>query len=68
MRYALMVDRSLQNDNKPQRFGTHTSYNEQTKTAELYPLEDESKVDAWRKEWACPARGVPQDAGHRLYA
>ncbi len=50
MRYALMVDRSLQNDNKPQRFGTHTSYNEQTKTAELYPLEDESKVDKWRKE------------------
>ncbi len=54
MRYALMVDRSLQNDNKPQRFGTHTSYNEQTKTAELYPLEDESKVDEWRKEIGLP--------------
>ena len=50
IRYALMVDRSRQNDSEPQRFGTHTRFNEQTKTAELYPLEDEAKVDEWRKE------------------
>ncbi len=50
IRYALMVDRSRQNDGKPQRYGTHTRFNEQTKTPELYPLEDESKVDEWRKE------------------
>jgi len=49
-RYAAIYDRSLFNDGKPQRFGTHTSYNEQTKTTELYPLEDESRVDEWRKE------------------
>jgi hypothetical protein len=53
-RYALIYDRSLFNENKPQRFGTHTRYNEQTKTAELYPLENESKVNAWRKEIGLP--------------
>ena len=49
-RYASIYDRSLFNDNKPQKYGTHTRYNERTKTQELYPLEDESKVDEWRKE------------------
>lgn len=53
-RYALIYDRSLFNDGKPQRFGTHTRYNEKTKTEELYPLEDESKVDAWRREIGLP--------------
>ena len=53
-RYAAIYDRSLFNDGKPQRFGTHTSYNEQTKTTELYPLEDESKVDEWRRELGLP--------------
>ena len=53
-RYAAIYDRSLFNDNKPQKYGTHTRYNEQTKTAELYPLEDESKVDEWRKEIGLP--------------
>ncbi len=53
-RYALIYDRSLVNENKPQRFGTHTKYNEQTKAEELYPLEDESKVNEWRKEIGLP--------------
>jgi tetratricopeptide (TPR) repeat protein len=53
-RYALLYDRGLFNENKPQRFGTHTRYNEQTKTEELYPLEDEAKVDEWRKEIGLP--------------
>ena len=50
MRYANIYDRALFNENKPQRYGTHTRYNELTKKEELYPLEDESKVDEWRKE------------------
>jgi hypothetical protein len=49
-RYAMMYDRSLYNENKPQKYGTHTRYNEKTDSAELYPLEDETKVDEWRKE------------------
>jgi hypothetical protein len=53
-RYALIYDRSLVNENKPQRFGTHTKYNEQAKAEELYPLEDESKVNEWRKELGLP--------------
>ena len=50
VRYANIYDRCLFNDNKPQRYGTHTKFNEVTRTEELYPLEDESKVDEWRKE------------------
>lgn len=53
-RYAAIYDRSLFNDNKPQKYGTHTRYNEQTKTEELYPLEDESKVNEWREEIGLP--------------
>jgi hypothetical protein len=53
-RYALIYDRSLFNEGRPQRFGTHTRYNEKTKTEELYPLEDESKVDEWRTEIGLP--------------
>jgi hypothetical protein len=53
-RYAAIYDRSLFNDNKPQKYGTHTKYNEQTKTTELYPLEDESKVNEWRNEIGLP--------------
>lgn len=49
-RYANIYDRCLFNENKPQKYGTHTSYNEVTNSQELYPLEDESKVDEWRKE------------------
>ena len=49
--YALMFDRMRMNQDKPQRFGTH-SYLDPSKgrTDQLYPLEDESKVDDWRKE------------------
>jgi hypothetical protein len=50
VRYANIYDRCLFNDNKPQKYGTHTKYNEQTRSEELYQLEDESKVDEWRKE------------------
>ncbi len=49
-RYANIYDRCLFNENKPQKYGTHTIYNEQTRSEELYPLENESKVDEWRKE------------------
>jgi hypothetical protein len=49
-RYANIYDRCLFNENKPQKYGTHTRFNEQTKSEELYPLEDETKVDEWRKE------------------
>jgi hypothetical protein len=49
--YALMFDRMRMNQNKPQRFGTHTYLDpSKGKIDELYPLEDESKVDEWRKE------------------
>ena len=53
-RYANIFDRCRFNQNKPQRYGTHTRYNEQTKSEELYPLEDEAKVDEWRKELGLP--------------
>lgn len=53
-RYANMYDRSLFNDDLPQRYGTHTRFNERTKSEELYPLEDESQVDEWRKEVGLP--------------
>lgn len=53
-RYAAIYDRSLFNDNLPQKYGTHTRYNEQTKKEELYPLADESRVDQWRKELGLP--------------
>jgi hypothetical protein len=49
-RYALLYDRSLYNENKPQKYGTHTMYNEKTNSQELYPLENEAKVDEWRME------------------
>lgn len=49
--YALMFDRMRMNQDKPQRFGTHYYLDpSKGRTDELYPLEDESKVDEWRKE------------------
>lgn len=49
--YALMFDRMRMNQNLPQRFGTHHNLDPaKGKTNELYPLEDETKVDEWRKE------------------
>jgi hypothetical protein len=49
-RYAAIYDRALYNENKPQKYGTHTRYNEKTGKEELYPLENEEKVNEWRKE------------------
>jgi len=49
--YALMFDRMRMNQNRPQRFGTHAWLDpSKGSTNELYPLEDESMVDEWRKE------------------
>jgi len=48
--YALMYDRIQVNENKPQKYGSQIKYNNDTKSFELFPLEDESKVDEWRKE------------------
>jgi hypothetical protein len=50
VRYANIFDRVRFNEDQPQRYGTHTRYNERTGKEELYPLEDESQVDEWRKE------------------
>lgn len=49
--FALMFDRMRMNQNKPQRYGTH-AYLDPSKgnTDELYPLEDASRVDEWRKD------------------
>jgi hypothetical protein len=52
--YALLYDRMRMNENKPQKYGTQTRYIEQTDSIELYPLEDETKVDEWRKEIGLP--------------
>ncbi len=49
-RYAAAYDRALWYEEKPQKYGTHTQFNELTNSEELYPLEDPEKVDLWRKE------------------
>jgi hypothetical protein len=48
--YALIYDRLQTSANKPQKYGSQVKYNDQTKKYELFPLEDEAKVDEWRKE------------------
>ena len=48
--YALMYDRILTDENKPQKYGSQFKYNAQTKKNEFLPMEDETKVDEWRKE------------------
>lgn len=48
--YALMYDRIQVSEKKPQRYGSQVNLNPQTNKHELFPLEDESKVDEWRKE------------------
>ena len=48
--YALMYDRVQVRENKPQRYGSQVHRNPKTNIDEPYPLEDESKVDEWRKE------------------
>jgi hypothetical protein len=49
--YALLFDRMRMNQNLPQRYGTHARLdNRQTGRSVLYPLEDEARVDEWRRE------------------
>jgi hypothetical protein len=49
--YALLFDRMRMNKNLPQRYGTHYNLdNRATGETLLYPLEDDTKVDEWRKE------------------
>lgn len=49
--YALMFDRMRMNKNQPQRYGTHTYMDPAAgKPNQLYPLEDEKRVDEWRRE------------------
>ena len=48
--YALMYDRIQVSENKPQKYGSQIHFNEKTQTNELYPLENETKVEEWRKE------------------
>lgn len=48
--YALMYDRIQVSEKKPQRYGSQVNLNPQTNKYEPFPLEDESKVDEWRKE------------------
>lgn len=49
--YALMFDRMRMNQNKPQRYGTHHYLDPAAgNIKELYPLEDEVRVDEWRRE------------------
>lgn len=48
--YALMYDRVQVRENKAQRYGSQVSFDNKTKQYTLDPLEDENKVDEWRKE------------------
>jgi len=49
--YALMFDRMRMNQNLPQKYGTHFILdNRATGEKKLYPLEDEERVNEWRKE------------------
>jgi hypothetical protein len=49
--YALLFDRMRMNQHKPQRYGTHSYLDPSAgRTNELYPLEDETMVDEWRRE------------------
>lgn len=53
--YAMMYDRMKVLHNLPQKYGTQPVLNnEKTGTFELAPLEDESKVNEWRKEVGLP--------------
>lgn len=48
--YALMYDRLQTERGKPQKYGSQVRYNNTTKKYELFPLEDEARVDEWRRE------------------
>jgi hypothetical protein len=53
--YALMKDRVLISDNKPQIYGSQVKYNETSKKYELFPIEDEEHVDERRLKVGLPA-------------
>lgn len=48
--YALMYDRIQTSRDQPQRYGSQVRYNSKDQKYELFPLEDASKVDEWRRE------------------
>ena len=48
--YALMFDRIRIDENEKQRFGSQIKYNSEKQKFELFPLENPTKVDEWRKE------------------
>ena len=48
--YALMYDRIQTSIGKSQRYGSQVRFDDQTQQYELFPLEDASKVDEWRKQ------------------
>lgn len=48
--YALMYDRIQVEEGKPQRYGSQVTLNPKTQLYELNELEDEMKVEEWRKE------------------
>ena len=61
LHYALLYDRIQTTENKPQKYGTQSRYNENTNNLELFPLEDETKVNEWRNEVGLePLAGYPQ--------
>ncbi|MFA6152470.1 MAG: DUF6624 domain-containing protein [Chitinophagaceae bacterium] len=47
--YALMYDRVQVSQNKPQKYGSQVHFNPLTNKEELYPLEDDTKVNEYRK-------------------
>ncbi len=48
--YALMYDRVQTAEGKPQRYGSQIRYNAVLHKYELFPLENDKKVDEWRKQ------------------
>jgi len=46
--FALMLDRILVSEKKPQIYGSQVNYNKLTKRYELFPIEDEKNVDERR--------------------
>ncbi len=48
--YALLLDKVLVSEKKPQIYGSQVNYNKLTKQYELFPIEDEKNVDKRRKK------------------
>jgi hypothetical protein len=48
--YALMYYRIQASEGMPQRYGSQVQMKEQAKAYDLFPPEDENKVDEWRTE------------------